>query len=223
MNHHSFKSSYNYLIFGTLRPSSFYFFYQEKWYPYRKLISRCKCSCLSVSLALNACACNRWPDFTWRPPAISFSVFQNSLGSRQIIFLPGTYHCSYFRVTCWIYYSNKFYDFNFDETLYQIQWLVRWFYEKKRFLIGCDVVWNVKIRDRLQRFYHYCLMICVSYQQNTDMLMSFQLKQFYKSTYCTTMFCQTSLITGIVSFIQRNHTHHMKTRALIMSLVPELG
>lgn len=132
MNHHSFKSSYNYLIFGTLRPSSFYSFYQEKWYPYRKLISRCKCSCLSVSLALNACACNRWPDFTWRPPAISFSVFQNSLGSRQIIFLPGTYHCSYFRVTCWIYYSNKFYDFNFDETLYQIQWLVRWFYEKKK-------------------------------------------------------------------------------------------
>lgn len=106
MNHHSFKSSYNYLIFGTLRPSSFYSFYQEK----------CKCSCLSVSLALNACACNRWPDFTWRPPAISFSVFQNSLGSRQIIFLPGTYNCSYFRVTCWIYYSNKFYDFNFDET-----------------------------------------------------------------------------------------------------------
>lgn len=132
MNHHSFKSSYNYLIFGTLRPSSFYSFYQEKWYPYRKLISRCKCSCLSVSLALNACACNRWPDFTWRPPAISFSVFQNSLGSRQINFLPGTYRCSYFRVTCWIYYSNKFYDFNFDETLYQIQWLVRWFYEEKK-------------------------------------------------------------------------------------------
>lgn len=24
--------------------------------------------------------------------------------------------------------------------------------KKKRFLIGCDVVWNVKIRDRLQRF-----------------------------------------------------------------------
>lgn len=66
-------------------------------------------------------------------------------------------------------------------------------------------------------------MICVSYQQNTDMLMSFQLKQFYKSTYCTTMFCQTSLITGIVSFIQRNHIHHMKTRAMILSLVPELG
>lgn len=51
-------------------------------------------------------------------------------------------------------------------------------------------------------------MICVSYQQNTDMLMSFQLKQFYKSTYCTTMFCQTSLITGIVSFIQRNDLSH---------------
>lgn len=221
MNHHSFKSSYNYLIFGTLRPSSFYFFFTRKndiptksWYLVVNvvvLVFRLHWTHALVIVDLIL------------PPAISFSVFQNSLGSRQIIFLPGTYHCSYFRVTCWIYYSNKFYDFNFDETLYQIQWLVRWFYEKKWFLIGCDVVWNVKIRDRLQRFYHYCLMICVSYQQNTDMLMSFQLKQFYKSTYCTTMFCQTSLITGIVSFIQRNHTHHMKTRAMILSLVPELG
>lgn len=50
-------------------------------------------------------------------------------------------------------------------------------------------------------------MICVSYQQNTDMLMSFQLKQFYKSTYSLHNYVLSNIINNWHRVLYSTQSH----------------